>query len=131
MDATLTKEKLRGEFAKDWEKYYKTEFLVNQGFVRKICPKCGKGFWTMDAERQCCPDQPCQFYEFLGNPPTTKRFDYIQSWRVIEDFFKKNGHASIRRYPIICRWRPDLFFTPERDYLETVQLHRGRPPGCR
>jgi alanyl-tRNA synthetase len=108
---TLTKEKLRGEFAKDWKKYYKTEFLTSQGFVRKICPKCGKGFWTMDTEREHCPDQPCQFYEFLGNPPTAKRFDYIQSWKVIEDFFKKNGHASIRRYPIVCRWRPDLFFT--------------------
>jgi len=65
----------------------------------------------MNTEREFCPDQPCQFYEFLGNPPTTKRFDYIQSWKVIEDFFKKNGHASIRRYPIVCRWRPDLFFT--------------------
>ncbi|MCX6821732.1 MAG: alanine--tRNA ligase [Candidatus Aenigmarchaeota archaeon] len=108
---TFTKEKLRVEFSKDWEKYYKTEFLVNQGFIRKICPKCGKGFWTIDTEREHCPDQPCQFYEFLGNPPTTKRFDYIQAWRVIEDFFKKNGHASIRRYPIVCRWRPDLFFT--------------------
>ncbi len=111
MCVTLTKEKLRTEFGKDWEKYYKTEFLVNLGFIRKICPKCGKGFWTMDVERKHCPDQPCQFYEFLGNPPTTKRFDYIQSWKVIEDFFKKNDHASIRRYPIVCRWRPDLFFT--------------------
>lgn len=89
MCITLTKEKLRTEFGKDWEKYYKTEFLVNLGFIRKICPKCGKGFWTMDTERKHCPDQPCQFYEFLGNPPTTKRFDYIQAWRVIEDFLKK------------------------------------------
>jgi len=106
-----TKQKLRLEFRKDWEKHYKTDFLINQGFTRKICPKCGKGFWTLDKEREYCPDQPCQFYEFLGDPPTKKRFDYIQSWKVIEDFFKKHGHTSIRRYPIVCRWRPDLFFT--------------------
>jgi alanyl-tRNA synthetase len=108
---TAEKEKLRLKFRDEWEKHYKLDFLVNQGFVRKVCPKCGKGFWTLDANRESCPDQPCQFYEFLGNPPTSKRFDYIQSWKVIEDFFKKHGHASVRRYPIVCRWRPDLFFT--------------------
>ena len=107
----LSKEKLRSKFREDWEKHYKLDFLINQGFVRKVCSKCGKGFWTLQTEREVCPDQPCQFYEFLGNPPTKKRFDYIQSWKVIEDFFKKHGHTSIRRYPIVCRWRPDLFFT--------------------
>ena len=105
------KEKLRLNFRENWEKHYKVDFLINQGFVRKVCNKCGKGFWTLDNKRESCPDQPCQFYEFLGNPPTKKRFDYIQSWKIIEDFFKKHGHASVRRYPIVCRWRPDLFFT--------------------
>jgi alanyl-tRNA synthetase len=107
----ITKEKLKIKFNQEWEKYYKVDFLVNNGFIRKICPKCGKAFWTLQADREHCPDQPCQFYEFLGNPPTNKRFDYVQTWQVIEDFFKKNNHTSIRRYPIVCRWRPDLFFT--------------------
>ncbi|RLG53757.1 MAG: alanine--tRNA ligase, partial [Candidatus Hydrothermarchaeota archaeon] len=107
----LEKKKLLKKFNKDWEKYYKIDFLVEKGFERKVCPKCGKGFWTLNPERKHCPDQPCQFYEFLGDPPTRKRFDYIQAWKVIEDFFKKNSHAIIRRYPIVCRWRPDLFFT--------------------
>ncbi len=107
----LSKEKVSIKFRKDWEKHYKVDFLINQGFVRKVCSNCGKGFWTLQKEREICPNQPCQFYEFLGNPPTKKKFDYIQSWKVIEDFFKKHGHTSIRRYPIVCRWRPDLFFT--------------------
>ncbi|MDI6825653.1 MAG: alanine--tRNA ligase [Candidatus Aenigmarchaeota archaeon] len=107
----LTKEKLRLEFTKDWEKHYKIDFLIDQGFIRKVCPKCGRGYWTLDEDREHCPDQPCQFYEFLDNPPTSKRFDYVQTWKVIEDFFRKHDHASIRRYPIVCRWRPDLFFT--------------------
>lgn len=111
MIITIIKDKLRKKFSEDWEKHYKLEFLTNQGFIRKVCSKCGRGFWTLDREREHCPDQPCQFYEFLGDPPTKKRFDYIQAWKVIEDFFKKHGHTSIRRYPIVCRWRPDLFFT--------------------
>jgi len=108
---TITKDKLRQDFSKDWEKHYKLEFLTKEGFIRKVCTKCGRGFWTLDTKREHCPDQPCQFYEFLGDPPTKKRFDYIQAWKTIEDFFKKHGHTSIRRYPIVCRWRPDLFFT--------------------
>ncbi|HDM05764.1 MAG TPA: alanine--tRNA ligase, partial [Candidatus Aenigmarchaeota archaeon] len=68
-------------------------------------------FWTLDEERKTCPDQPCQFYDFLGNPPTKKSFEYIETWEVIKKFFKANGHAIIRRYPVVCRWRPDLFFT--------------------
>ncbi|NCO96997.1 MAG: alanine--tRNA ligase [Candidatus Aenigmarchaeota archaeon CG_4_10_14_0_8_um_filter_37_24] len=105
------KKTLRKQFQKDWEKYYKIDFLVNKGFQRKICPKCGKGYWTADPERNHCPDQPCQDYEFLGNPPTQKRFSYIESWQEIEKFFKQNGHTSVKQYPIVCRWRPDLFFT--------------------
>ncbi len=106
----LKKEELKKKFSKDWKKYYKIEFLVSQGFVRKICPKCGKGFWTLDPERKFCPDQPCSFYEFLDNPPTKKKFEYLGAWKAIEDFFIKNGHTSLNRYPVVCRWYP-LFFT--------------------
>ena len=62
---TNEKEKLRLKFREEWEKYYNIKFLNDLGFKRKICSKCGKGFWTLDLEREYCPDQPCQFYEFL------------------------------------------------------------------
>ncbi|MBD3155555.1 MAG: alanine--tRNA ligase, partial [Candidatus Aenigmarchaeota archaeon] len=107
----LNKKTLRKKFQKEWEKYYKIDFLINKGFQRKLCPKCGKGYWTLDPNRDHCPDQPCQNYEFLGDSPTKKRFSYIESWHEIEKFFKKNGHRSIKQYPIVCRWRDDLFFT--------------------
>lgn len=101
---------LRKQFQKDWEKYYKIDFLTEKGFQRKLCPKCGKGYWTLDETRNHCPDQPCQNYEFLGDPPTKKKFSYTETWKAIEDFFKKNNHTTIRRYPVVCRWYP-LFFT--------------------
>ena len=106
----LTKKDLKEKFSKDWKKYYKINFLVEQGFVRRVCEKCGKGFWTLDPESKVCDDQPCSFYEFLGNPPTKKRFDLIETWKKIENFFVDNGHMSIKRYPTVCRWYP-LFFT--------------------
>ncbi|MCI4433817.1 MAG: alanine--tRNA ligase, partial [Nitrosopumilus sp.] len=50
-------------------------------------------------------------YSFIGDPPTTKRFDYTQAWKEVESFFVKNGHTSVSRYPVVCRWRDDLYFT--------------------
>ena len=106
----IEKMELRKKLANNWEKYYKLDFLINEGFQRKICANCGKGFWTLDETRDRCPDQPCQQYEFLGNPPTSRKFDYIDAWSHIEKFFVKHGHTSIRRYPVVCRWFPTLFF---------------------
>jgi alanyl-tRNA synthetase len=105
------KEELRERFSREPSRYYEVELFRTEGFVRKRCPRCGKYYWTLDPDRATCPDQPCQPYTFIGNPPTRRRFDYIQSWRAIEDFFVRNGHTSIPRYPVVCRWRPDLYFT--------------------
>jgi alanyl-tRNA synthetase len=72
---------------------------------------CKRFFWTLDSERNTCPDDSQDTYSFIGDPPTTKRFDYTQSWKEVESFFVKNGHASVSRYPVVCRWRDDLYFT--------------------
>ena len=29
----------------------------------------------------------------------------------LKNFFVKNNHTSISRYPVVCRWRDDLYFT--------------------
>lgn len=107
----FTKESLKRDFAKDWKRHYQVEIFRERGFLRKTCPKCGKNFWTLDAERTICGDPPCENYGFIGKPITKVRWDYIQTWKEFENFFKKNGHTSIPRYPVIDRWRPDLFFT--------------------
>jgi alanyl-tRNA synthetase len=107
----FTKESLKKDFAKDWKKHYQVEIFREKGFVRKACPKCGKNFWALDTERTLCGDPPCENYGFIGKPITRERWDYVQTWKEFENFFRKNGHASISRYPVIDRWRPDLFFT--------------------
>jgi len=107
----IGKELLRERFSAEPDKYYRVQLFDELGFERKKCSSCGSYFWTLDSEREVCPDQPCQQYEFLGNPPTSKRFDYVRGWKTIESFFRRNGHESIARYPVVCRWRPDLYFT--------------------
>lgn len=104
----VSKEELRKKFSKEWEKHYKVDFLVEKGFVRKQCKKCKRYFWTLDQERDICADSSCIGFEFIGKK--TKGFGYVETWRAIEKYFVKNGHTSIARYPVVARWRDDLYF---------------------
>jgi len=107
----LDKKEILREFSADPDRYYKVKLFEEQGFVRKSCVKCGRFFWTLNTDRDFCPDDSDDTYSFIGEPPTTKRFDYTQAWKEVESFFVKNGHTSVSRYPVVCRWRDDLFFT--------------------
>jgi alanyl-tRNA synthetase len=107
----LTKASLKKSFEKDWKKHYQLELFRERGFLRKKCPSCGKNFWTLDSGRKVCGDPPCENYGFIGKTITKSKWDYIETWKKFEKFFRKNGHASVPRYPVIDRWRPDLFFT--------------------
>src|SRR5713101_1787059 len=105
------KETLQERFSSEYEKYYLVDLFKKKGFIRKKCPNCGKHFWTLKPERQLCDDSTCSPYTFIGDPPTKKRLDYISAWNTVEKFFVRNGHTSVPRYPVVSRWRPDLFFT--------------------
>jgi alanyl-tRNA synthetase len=107
----LDKKEILKEFSADPEKYYNVKLFQEQGFVRKACAKCGRFFWTLNSDRDLCPDDGTDTYSFIGEPPTSKRFDYTQAWKQVEEFFVKNNHTSVSRYPVVCRWRDDLFFT--------------------
>jgi alanyl-tRNA synthetase len=107
----LDKKEILKEFSSDPDRYYKVKLFEEQGFVRKSCLECKRFFWTLDSGRELCPDHADDTYSFIGDPPTTKRFDYTQAWKEVESFFVKNGHTSVSRYPVVCRWRDDLYFT--------------------
>ncbi len=107
----MDKSQILKEFSADPDRYYKVKLFEEQGFVRKACSKCGRFFWTLNSGRTLCPDDADDTYSFIGEPPTTKRFDYTQSWKQVEEFFVKNNHTSVSRYPVVCRWRDDLYFT--------------------
>ena len=107
----MDKREILKEFSADPDKYYNVKLFQEQGFVRRSCAKCGRFFWTLNADRVLCPEDGTDTYSFIGEPPTDKRFDYTQSWKQVEEFFVKNNHTSVSRYPVVCRWRDDLFFT--------------------
>ncbi len=105
------KDILRAKFSSEYKKYYLVDLFKREGFVRRRCEGCGRYFWTLDAKRLRCDDPPCSPYSFIGDPPTKKRMGMIETWRTVEKFFVREGHASVKRYPVVARWRPDLYFT--------------------
>jgi alanyl-tRNA synthetase len=106
----VDKNELRKEFARDWEKHYKLETLLKKGFRRATCKKCGRNFWSIE-DREYCGDASCIGYQFIGNTPVKKKLSYIDTWKVVENYFTSHGHTYVKPYPTVARWRDDLYFT--------------------
>ncbi|VVC06303.1 Alanine--tRNA ligase [uncultured archaeon] len=107
----MDKSQILAKFSADPDRYYKVALFENEGFKRKSCSQCKRFFWTVNDSHNTCPDHSEDSYSFIGDPPTSKRFDYTQAWKEVESFFVQNGHKSVSRYPVVCRWRDDLYFT--------------------
>jgi alanyl-tRNA synthetase len=101
---------LRKQFASEWEKHYKIKVLSERGFVRRKCKACSRMFWSKE-ERGQCGDSSCIGYQFIGSTPVRKKLDYVETWKIIENYFTKNGHGYVKPYPTVARWRDDLYFT--------------------
>lgn len=104
----MGKKELAAMFSQNPDRYYRVALFDQLGFSRQKCNICGKHFWSL-VDRQSCPDH--ENYGFIGRPPTSKRLDYVSAWKETERYFAKNGHEIVRRYPVVCRWRDDLYFT--------------------
>ncbi len=93
------------------EDEYQLDYFKENGFVRKQCPGCGKNFWTRDHERELCGDPPCVSYSFIGNPVFKKEYDISSMRETYLSFFERHGHTRVKRYPVIARWRDDIYLT--------------------
>ena len=83
--------------------------LKELGFTKKTCATCGNDFWSI-GDRTTCGDAPCDKYDFIGNPATSKKFDLYDIQKEFNNFFKERGHTPINRYPVLAkRWRDDVF----------------------
>jgi alanyl-tRNA synthetase len=110
MDGILKKDELRAEFSRERPELYRVPLFEEKGFIRKVCKSCGRYFWTLDEGREYCPNQPCSRYQFIGNP-SGEKLNYVATWKKIRSFFEGEGHTYVKRYPVVARWRPDLYFT--------------------
>jgi len=93
---------------------YSLPFFKEAGFVRKLCPRCGKYFWTQNPDQETCGEarpEGCASYTFINNPPTRKSYTLREMREAFLSFFEKRGHARIKPYPVVARWRDDIYLT--------------------
>lgn len=96
------------------ESEYHVPFFDEHGYVRKLCPKCREYFWTQNPDQETCGEatpEGCEFYKFIKNPPTRKRYSLSEMRETFLSFFEKRGHERIKPYPVVARWRDDIYFT--------------------
>jgi alanyl-tRNA synthetase len=97
------------------ESDYEVELFRKQGFARRTCTACGKAFWTLGPHERC-GEAPCQEYDFIGASPFKKKLTYRAMREDFLSFLEQNGHARVKRYPIVARWREDVFFVQASVY---------------
>ncbi len=93
---------------------YALPFFKEEGFVRKLCPNCGEHYWTQNANQKNCGEstaEECSDYSFIKNPPTSGKYSLPQMREAFLSFFEKNGHSRIKPYPVVARWRNDIYLT--------------------
>ena len=106
------KAKFRPRFWAEPDRYYATEVLKQNGFVRSICSNCGKPFWSTNPDRKICGDPACGVrFDFIGNSPAGKRLEFLEVWKKFSEMFSKRGYTPIRRYPVVSRWNPTMEYT--------------------
>jgi len=96
------------------EKEYRLNFFKETGYVRKQCPKCGDYFWTLNPAQKTCGEansEGCAFYTFIEDSPMKKSFSLHKMREAFLSFFEKNGHTRIQPYPVVARWRDDIYLT--------------------
>jgi alanyl-tRNA synthetase len=97
------------------ESEYEVELFRKQGFTRQTCKNCGKAFWSL-GHHDTCGETPCQEYDFIGNSPFKKKLPYRAMREDFLSFLEQNGHPRVKRYPIVARWRDDVFFVQASVY---------------
>lgn len=106
----ISKEELQKKFSQDPKRFYEVEIFKELGYERKKC-SCGTYYWTINQDTCGDPDAHDVDYSFFKKTKPDERLTLEQMWKKFADFFKKNGHHEIGRYPVVSRWRPDLYFT--------------------
>jgi len=91
------------------ENEFAVPFFKESEFVRRRCVACGSHFWTQVPDRQTCGDVPCEEYTFIGNSPARTRLSVREARDTFLSFFESNGHKIIKPYPVVARWRDDVY----------------------
>jgi len=92
------------------EEIFRVRLFKERGYLRQQCNSCKAYFWS-SIKRDNCGDTPCTDYYFdkvsIRSPPLTVK----ESRDRFLKFFRDRDHEVIEPYPVVARWREDLFLT--------------------
>src|SRR5437773_31964 len=103
-------------------------FFAERGFTRRNCVSCQSNFWTEKSDQQTCGEAPCQPYTFIGNPPTKRGYTVPEMRIQFMDYFAEKGHTRIRPYPVVARWRDDVYLVGASIYDFQPYVTEGSMP---
>jgi alanyl-tRNA synthetase len=110
------------------EKEFAVPFFKENGFVRKQCESCRSFFWTQKRDDKFCGDSPCVQYSFIGKPPAKRAYSVHDMRELFLSFFERNGHKRIDPYPVVARWRDDVFLVGASIYDFQPYVTEGMIP---
>ena len=110
------------------EKEFAVPFFKENGFQRKQCECCKGYFWTQRPDEKFCGDSPCVQYSFIGKPPAKRRYSIHDMRELFLSFFERNGHKRINPYPVVARWRDDVFLVGASIYDFQPYVTEGMIP---
>lgn len=96
------------------EEEYSIPFFEEEGYTRKLCPECNEYFWTQNPDQESCQEatpEGCALYTFINNPPTKKSYSFREMREAFLSFFERHGHTGVKPYPVVARWRDDIYLT--------------------
>src|SRR5512136_1763332 len=96
------------------ESEYHVRLFDEEGYIRRQCPKCGEYYWTQNPDQATCGEstlQGCAKLTFINNSPIRRKHSLDEMREAFLSFFEKRGHGRIKPYPVVSRWRDDLYFT--------------------
>ena len=106
----LIKKQIIAEASNNPEKYFPVKTLQEIGMKRQKCENCSVMFWSTQ-NRKVCGDTSCVgTYSFIGNTPAKKKMEFAETYILFKEFMEKRGYTSVKRFPIVARWRDDLDF---------------------
>ncbi len=87
-----------------------SEFYRENDYARFECPTCGSVYWALE-DKGTCTDAPCSEYSLTGEGLFSQSFgmDEMRQWFI--DFFADRGHAPVDPFPVVARWRDDVYLT--------------------
>ncbi len=97
------------------------------GFIRRKCPSCKSNYWAAP-DQTTCGEVPCAPYSFIGNPPTKQRYSLAEMRIQFMDYFATRGHTRIKPYPIVARWRNDVYLVGASIYDFQPYVTEGTMP---